>query len=49
MYYFYGIKGSSETAMALMKKFSFEEHGKKVLLAKPAVDYRDGERFLNPV
>lgn len=46
MYYFYGVMGSSKTAMALMKKFSFEEHGKKVLLAKPAVDYRDGEKVL---
>ena len=42
MYYFYGVMGSSKTAMALMKKFSFEEHGKKVLLVKPALDLRDG-------
>lgn len=46
MYYFYGLMGSSKTAMALMKKFTFEEHGKKVLLAKPAVDLRDGENIL---
>ena len=46
MYYFYGVMGSSKTAMALMKKFSFEEHGKKVLLAKPATDFRDGEKVL---
>lgn len=46
MYYFYGVMGSSKTAMALMKKFSFEEHGKKVLLVKPALDLRDGENTL---
>lgn len=46
MYYFYGVMGSSKTAIALMKKFNFEEHGKKVLLAKPAIDTRDGEKVL---
>lgn len=46
MYYFYGLMSSSKTAVALMKKFSFEEHGKKVLLAKPALDCRDGKTIL---
>lgn len=27
MYFFYGVMGSSKTAIALMKKFNFEEHG----------------------
>ena len=43
MYFFYGLMSSSKTAIALMKKFTFEEHGKKVLLAKPALDCRDGK------
>lgn len=46
MYFFYGVMGYSKTAIALMKKFNFEEHGKKVLLAKPAIDTRDGEKNL---
>ena len=37
---------SSKTAIALMKKFTFEEHCKKVLLAKPALDCRDGKTIL---
>lgn len=43
MYYYYGVMGSSKTANALMKKFNFEEHGKKVALMKPSVDNRDGK------
>ena len=46
MYYFYGLMNSSKTAMALMKKFTFEEHGKKVLLVKPKTDTRDGENII---
>lgn len=46
MYYFYGLMSSSKTATALMKKFTFEEHGKKVLLAKPSIDFRNGENIL---
>lgn len=46
MYYFYGLMSSSKTAMALMKKFTFEEHGKKVILAKPGTDLRDGKNLL---
>ena len=46
MYFFYGVMGSSKTAMALMKEFSFKEHGKKVILLKPALDKRDGETVL---
>lgn len=42
MYFFYGVMGASKTAIALMKKYSFEEHGKKVVLVKPAIDNRDG-------
>ena len=46
MYYYYGVMGSSKTANALMKKFSFEEHGKKVILIKPSIDTRDGKTLL---
>ena len=46
MYFYYGVMGSSKTAMALMKKFSFEEHGKKVLLLKPSIDNRDGKTLV---
>ena len=46
MYYFYGLMSSSKTATALMKKFTFEEHGKKVLLAKPSIDFTNGENIL---
>ncbi len=42
MYFYYGVMGSSKTAIALMKKFSFEEHGKKVVLLKPSTDTREG-------
>lgn len=38
--------GSSKTAMALMKKFSFEEHRKNVLLLKPSLDDRDGKTIV---
>ena len=46
MYFYYGVMGSSKTAMALMKKFSFEEHGKNVLLIKPSLDNRDGKTIV---
>ena len=46
MYFFYGVMGSSKTAMALMKEFSFKEHGKEVILLKPSLDKRDVETVL---
>lgn len=42
MYFYYGVMGSSKTAIALMKRFNFEEHGRKVVLMKPSLDNRDG-------
>lgn len=42
MYFYYGVMGSSKTANALMKRFDFEEHGRKVILMKSSVDNRDG-------
>lgn len=41
LYFYYGVMGSSKTANALMMKFHFEEHGKKVLLIKPVTDTRE--------
>ncbi len=38
--------GSSKTANALMKKFNFEERGKKVILLKPSLDTRDGKTII---
>lgn len=46
MYFHYGVMGSSKTATALMKKFSFEEHNRKVALIKPGVDTRDGDSII---
>ncbi|MDQ5983305.1 MAG: Thymidine kinase [Eubacteriales bacterium SKADARSKE-1] len=43
MYFYYGVMGSSKTATALMKKFSFEERNRKVALLKPSADNRDGK------
>ena len=42
MYFYYGVMGSSKTANVLMKKFDFEEHGRKTLLLKPSIDDRNG-------
>ena len=46
MYFYYGVMGSSKTAMALMKKFSFEERNRKVALLKPSADNRDGKTIV---
>ncbi|BED93035.1 MAG: thymidine kinase [Candidatus Paraimprobicoccus trichonymphae] len=43
MYFYYGVMGSSKTAIALMENFNFREHGKKVILIKPSIDNRDGK------
>ena len=46
LYYRYGVMGSSKTANALMVNYNYEERGQKALLTKPAIDLRDGERFV---
>lgn len=38
----HGPMGSSKTAMALMERFNYISNGRKVLLAKPKIDTRDG-------
>lgn len=42
LYFRYGAMGSSKSANALMVKYNYEERGQKVIIAKPAVDTRDG-------
>ena len=46
LYFRYGAMGSSKTANALMVKYNYEERGQKVLIAKPAIDTRDGEKVI---
>lgn len=46
LYFYYGVMSSSKTANALMKKFNFEENGKKVALIKPSIDTRFGETIV---
>ena len=46
LYYRYGVMGSSKTANALMVRYNYEERGQDTLLVKPAVDQRDGARFV---
>ena len=46
LYFKYGAMGSSKTANALMTRFNYEERGQATLLVKPAVDQRDGARFV---
>ncbi len=46
MYFYYGVMGSSKTANALMKKFSFEEKGRKVAFLKPSLDTRNGKTLI---
>lgn len=42
LYFRYGAMGSSKTANALMVKYNYEERNQKVLIAKPAIDTRNG-------
>ena len=46
LYFRYGVMGSSKTANALMVRYNYEERGQDALLVKPAVDQRDGVRFV---
>ena len=42
LFFRYGSMGSSKTANALMVAYNYEEKGLRTLLAKPALDDRDG-------
>ena len=44
LYFRYGAMGSSKTANAIMVQYNYTERGQKVLMVKPQLDNRDGER-----
>lgn len=43
LFFRYGAMGSSKTANALMVEYNYRERGKKVIIAKPKIDSRDGQ------
>ena len=44
LYFRYGAMGSSKTANAIMVQYNYTERGQRVLMVKPQLDNRDGER-----
>ncbi len=46
LYFRYGAMGSSKTANAIMVQHNYLERSQKVLMLKPRLDDRDGERIL---
>ena len=46
LYFRYGAMGSSKTANALMVRHNYQERGMNVILLKPRLDTRDGERVM---
>ena len=46
LYFRYGTMDSSKTANALMVRYNYMERGKKVLLLKPKIENRDGEKII---
>ena len=46
LYFRYGSMGSSKTANALMVAYNYQEKGQQALLAKPALDNRDGDGIM---
>ena len=46
LYFRYGAMGSSKTANAIMVQHNYMERSQKVLMLKPRLDNRDGERTL---
>ncbi len=46
LYFRYGAMGSSKSANALMVQYNYEERHQKVLLLKPSLDKRDGEKVI---
>ena len=46
LYFYYGAMGSSKTANALMARYNYIERGQKVLMLKPAMENRDGEKTI---
>lgn len=46
LYFRYGAMGSSKTANAIMVQYNYQERRQKVLMLKPRLDNRDGERIV---
>ena len=46
LYFRYGAMGSSKTANAVMVQHNYRERGCNVLMLKPRIDTRDGERIV---
>ena len=46
LYFRYGAMGSSKTANAVMVRYNYMERGCKVLMLKPQLENRDGERII---
>ena len=46
LYFRYGAMGSSKTANAIMVQYNYHERGQKVLMVKPKLENRDGERTI---
>ena len=46
LYFRYGAMGSSKTANAIMVEYNYAERGQNVLMLKPRLDNRDGERIV---
>ena len=46
LYFRYGAMGSSKTANAIMVQYNYQERNQRVLMVKPALENRDGERTL---
>ena len=44
LYFRYGAMGSSKTANAIMVQYNYTERGQRVLMVKPRMENRDGER-----
>ena len=46
LYFRYGAMGSSKTANAIMVQYNYTERQQKVLMVKPMLENRDGERTI---
>ena len=46
LYFRYGAMGSSKTANAIMVQYNYRERNQKVLMVKPQLENRDGERII---
>ncbi len=46
LYFRYGAMGSSKTANAIMVRYNYLERNQNVLMVKPKLECRDGERTI---